>query len=223
MDTHAPTASDDGMVDIPNPDFPNAARIYNYTLGGPYHTPVDQGAAEYMFSLVPSTRKWVRMLRDCVQQSARTLSAEGFAHFIDFAAGIPDEDHIHHVLPPEARVVYSDIDDFTEAQGQRMVADRPNVLYLKSDINDARAMLDSPEVTEFLGGERRVVFGLNGITVFLTPEQISKLFHDLYEWAAPGSKAYVTYETKAAGQTTPQLEQFLDMFRQAVRLQGIVE
>ncbi len=195
-------------------EFPNAARIYNYTLGGTHFLPVDQAAAEYMFSLVPSTPKWVRMLRDFLQQAARQLWADGFTHFIDFASGLPTEDHIHHVLPG-ARVVYSDLDPYTYGQAQKMVGHLPNVLYLQHDVREARTLLDSPQVHEFLGGERRVAFGLNGITVFLSPDEIARLFQDLYDWAAPGSRLYITYETKAAGPLTPQMEQFLDMFRQA--------
>ena len=80
-------------------EAPNAARIYNYTLGGSHYRPADQAAAEYMFSLVPSTPKWVRMLRDFLQQAARQLWDEGITHFIDFASGLPTQDHIHHVLP----------------------------------------------------------------------------------------------------------------------------
>jgi hypothetical protein len=49
------------------PAVPNAARIYSYTLGGAHYSPVDQAAAEYMFSLLPSTPKWVRMLRAFLQ------------------------------------------------------------------------------------------------------------------------------------------------------------
>lgn len=208
MDTPTPSA------DSTPPDVPNASRIYNYTLGGSHYFPVDQAAAEYMFSLVPSTRKWVRMLRDFLQQAARQLWAEGYSTFIDFASGLPTDDHIHHVLP-DARVVYSDLDPYTYTEAQRLVAGRPNVLYLQHDVRDARALLDSPQVQQFLGGERRVVFGLNGITVFLSPEEISKLFHELYQWAAPGSKLYITYETKPPELMTPRMQQAIDMFAQA--------
>ncbi|HEX6289558.1 MAG TPA: SAM-dependent methyltransferase [Herpetosiphonaceae bacterium] len=203
------------MMETPNPpEAPNAARIYNYTLGGTHNFPADRAAAEYMFSLVPSTPKWVRMLRDFLQQAARQLWDEGFTHFIDFASGLPTDDHIHHVLP-DAKIVYSDLDPYTYAQAQQMVGHLPNVLYLNHDIREARSLLESPQVRDFLGGERRVAFGLNGITVFLSPDEIRRLFHDLYDWAAPGSKLYITYETKAPGLMTPRMEQFLDMFRQA--------
>lgn len=195
-------------------EVPNAARIYSYTLGGSHYLPVDAQAAEYMFSLVPSTRKWVRMLRDFLQQAARELREDGFTHFVDFASGLPTDDHIHHVIP-DARVVYSDADPYTYAEAQKMVGDLPNVLYLQHNVREARSLLESPRVQEFLGGERRVAFGLNGITVFLSPAEITRLFHDLYEWAAPGSRLYITYETKAPGFMTPKMEQFISMFEQA--------
>jgi S-adenosyl methyltransferase len=197
------------------PEVPNAARIYNYTLGGSHWFPADQAAAEYMFSLVPSTRKWVRMLRDFLQKAARQLWDEGLTRFVDFASGLPTEDHIHSVLPESARIVYSDLDPYTVAQARELVGHLPNVLYLSHDVRDARGLLESPEVRDFLGSERRVAFGLNGITVFLSPEEITRLFHDLYEWAAPGSRLYITYETKKPGLMTPRMEQFIDMFRQA--------
>lgn len=205
------------MTDAASPsptDIPNAARIYNYTLGGSHFHPADKAAADYMFSLVPSTPKWVRMLRDFLQQAGRRLYADGFRHFVDFASGLPTDEHVHAVLGPDARVVYSDVDPYTVKQGQRMVAGLPNVLYLSHDVRDARALLESPRVTEFLGGERRVALGMNGITVFLSPEEIRRLFHELYEWAAPGSRLYITYETKQPGLMTPRMQQLIDLFGQ---------
>jgi len=154
-------------ADSAQPDVPNAARIYSYTLGGTHYFPVDQAAAEYMFSLVPSTPKWVRMLRAFLQQAARQLWAEGFTHFVDFASGLPTEDHIHHVLP-DAKIVYSDSDPATYAQAQAMVGHLPNVLYVQHDVRDARSRLESAQVRDFLDGERKVAIGLSGITVFLT-------------------------------------------------------
>jgi S-adenosyl methyltransferase len=198
-----------------SPETPNAARIYNYTLGGSHWFPADKAAAEFMFSLVPSTPKWVRMLRDFLQKAARRLWEEGLTHFVDFASGLPTEDHIHSVLPERARIVYSDSDPYTVEKAQEMVGHLTNVLYLSYDVRDARGLLESPEVRDFLGGERRVASGLSGITVFLSPEEITRLFQDLYDWAAPGSRLYITYETKEPGLMTPRMEQFIEMFRQA--------
>ncbi|HEX7180431.1 MAG TPA: hypothetical protein VF756_01210 [Thermoanaerobaculia bacterium] len=48
---------------------------------------MDKAAAECVLSLVPSTPKWVRMLRDFLQQAARQLWAEGLTHFRRFCLG----------------------------------------------------------------------------------------------------------------------------------------
>lgn len=197
------------------PEIPNAARIYDYTLGGTHHTPVDRAAAEYMISLVPSTRKWVRMLRDFLPRVARQLHAEGLHHFVDFASGLPTADHIHAALPPSARIVYSDVDPYTIGKARTMVGHLPNVRYVQHDVREAGALLDDPEVDAFLGGERRLAFGLSGVTVFFTNDEIARVLHDLHDRAAPGSRVYITWETKDPARTTPQLDRFLDMFRQA--------
>ncbi|HEX2207018.1 MAG TPA: SAM-dependent methyltransferase [Longimicrobium sp.] len=194
-------------------ESPNAARIYNYMLGGSHWFPADEAAAGYMASLVPSTAKWVRMLRDFLQRAARRAHGEGLRHFVDFASGLPTDDHIHGVVG-DSRVVYSDVDPYTLRVARELVKDLPNVIYLEHDVRDPVALLDSPRVAEFLGGERRLALGLSGVSVFLSPDELRRVFRDLYEWAAPGSRLYVTYETRLPGMMTPRMEQFIDMFRQ---------
>ncbi|NVJ03864.1 SAM-dependent methyltransferase [Myxococcus sp. AM001] len=208
MDTEA-------LARIPgvNPNVPNAARIYDYTLGGTHHFEADRQAAEYMFSLVPSTRKWVRMLRACLRTAAQRLAADGFHHWVDFASGLPTGDHVHAVLP-DARVLYSDVNPLTITTAHHLLGDTPRVRYLECDIRQAGAFLRRPDVNAFLGGERRVAFGANGITVFLSAEENRQFFRDLYDWAAPGSKLFTTFETKSPDLSTPKWEQFVGMFRQ---------
>ena len=201
-------------TDSLNVEVPNAARVYDYTLGGSHNFEADRQAAEFMFSLLPSTQKWVRMLRAFLQEAATRLWEEGFTHFIDYASGLPTEDHIHQVLSPEARVIYSDVDPLTVSTAKEIMAGTPNVLYLENDIRQAKALLERPETQEFFGGQKKVVFGLNGITVFLNPAEIKRLFQDLYDWAAPGSKLYITIESKDPNLTTPKWEQFAGMFAQ---------
>jgi len=197
-----------------NPVLPNAARIYDYTLGGSNNFEPDRQAAEYMFTLLPSTRKWCRMLRDFLQKSAKLLYQEGFTHFIDFASGLPTHDHIHHVLP-QAKIIYSDIDPLTLEMGREMVRDFPNVCYLQCDIRGVKQFLRDPQVDKFLDGERKAAFGLNGVTVFLSSAEIRQVMQDLYQWAAAGSRLSITFETREPDLITPELQQFIDMFARA--------
>ncbi len=201
------------LANVPgiNPQVPEASRIYDCVLGGTHHFEADRQAVGYMSSLVPSVFKWMRMLRAGLQASARRMAADGFKHWVDFASGLPTADHVHSVLP-EARVLYSDINPLTIASARHLLGDNPRVRYLPCDIRQAGDFLLRPDVETFLEGQRRVAFGANGITVFLSAEENRRFFRELYDWAAPGSKLFTTFETKEAGRTTPQWEQFVGMF-----------
>lgn len=192
-------------------EFPNAARIYDYILGGALNNEADRQAAEYMVSLLPSTRKWVRMLRVFLQKAARDLYAEGFTQFLDLGAGLPTEDHIHRVAP-SATVVYVDSDPVTVQEGQRILADLPNAHYLAGNALDIEAILNSPTVQQTIDRSRKVAIGLSGMLVFFTREQVEPLARTLYDWAPPGSKLYSTFETKNTSKSTPAWEQFLGVF-----------
>ena len=196
-----------------NPQVPNAARVYDYTLGGTHNFESDRQAAEFMFSLLPATPKWVRMLRACLQTAAKRLAADGFKHWVDFASGLPTADHVHTVLP-DTKVLYSDINPLTLAMGRHLIGDNPRVRYMECDIRQAADFLRRPDVSAFLDGERRVAIGANGITAFLSHEENTRFFRDLYDWAAPGTKLFTTFETKDPGLSTPQWEQFVGMFQQ---------
>ncbi|MGB9871520.1 MAG: SAM-dependent methyltransferase [Anaerolineae bacterium] len=193
--------------------IPNAGRVYDYVLGGTHNFEADRQAAEYMISLVPSTRKWVRMLRMFMQESVLRLSEEGFGHFLDLASGLPTVEHIH-ALAPHAKVIYVDNDPVVVAYGTQLLEGHPNARYLEADIRDIDALLRSPVISEMFGEERKVAIGFNAVTCFLTEEEIRRIARALYEWAAPGSKLFATFETKDPHRTTPKMEQFLAMFDQ---------
>lgn len=203
---------------VPDPDklridttTPNAARIYDYTLGGTVNFEADRQAAEFMFQLIPSTRKWVRMLRAFLQEASRTLYDEGFTQFLDLASGLPTQDHIHAVVP-EARVVYNDIDPLTVTYAQSLLADLDRVSYTEGDVRQIEAILRSDPVRKLLDLEDKVAIGFNGINVFLSQEETRHIAQTLHDWAPAGSKLFVTFETKNPDKMTPQFEQFLGMF-----------
>lgn len=134
------TATDPNLDKL-NTAFPNAARIYDYTLGGSANFEADRMAAEAMFQLIPSTRKWVNMLRSFPQEVAQTLHDEGFRQFLDLASGLPTQDHIHAVVP-EARVVYNDVDPLTVNHARNMLDGVPNARYVPGDMRQINDILN---------------------------------------------------------------------------------
>lgn len=196
-----------------NTNIPSGSRVYDYTLGGSHNFEADRQAADYMLSMLPSAGKWVRLLRSFLQEAATQLGQEGFDKFLDLGSGLPTADHIHSIVP-HAHVVYTDFDPITVAYGQELLKDNPNTRYLQADVRNIDAVLNSSAVAELFGDDRRVVIGMNGMTCFFTEEELKHLFTRLYEWAAPGSKLFCTFETKNPNLTTPGLESFVDMFAQ---------
>lgn len=196
-----------------NTNIPSGSRVYDYTLGGNHNFEADRQAAEFMFSLLPSTPKWVRLLRSFMQEAAVQLGEEGFDKFLDLGSGLPTADHIHAILP-QARIIYTDFDPITVTYGKELIKDMPNVRFLEADVRNLDSILNAPAINELFGDDRRVAIGLNGMTCFFTEDELQQVFTKLYEWAAPGSKLFCTFETKNPAMTTPNLEQFLGMFAQ---------
>lgn len=193
--------------------FPNSARVYDYSLGGSHNFEADRQAAEFMFTVVPSTKKWVRLLRMFLTEAAIQLSEEGFTHFLDLASGLPTVEHIHSSVP-DAQVIYVDNDPVVYSYGSEILGSNPNVRYVEQDIREIEKVLRAPELQELFGDNRRVGIGFNGVTPFLSDAEITRIMHATYNWAAPGSKMWVTWETQDEGKMTPQWAQFLGMFEQ---------
>lgn len=197
----------------PEPETPHMARVYDYLVDGTHHYQIDRIAASYLCSLIPSLPRWLKMGRSFLQEAAIQLWKDGITQFIDFGSGFPTSDHIHAVLP-QARVIYVDIDPYTVAQGKMIIGDNPNVCYLEGNLCDANVFLQLPEVQTFLDQNQRVAFGLSGVSVFFDVSEFQSLCQELYAWATPGSKLYVTFETSATDQMTPPIQQLIDIFEQ---------
>lgn len=171
---------------------PNAGRIYDYLLGGDHNFQVDRLAAKQLESLAPFFPKIMRLLRWFLGEAVRRLSADGFTSFLDFASGLPTMDHIHLTAGPNTKVIYSDIDPVTVAYGQEIVKDLPNVRYLQCDAGSPETILSSASVDEIFGRERKVAIGLNAIAFFLPDDSLEHALSVLYDWAAPGSKLFIS-------------------------------
>lgn len=199
------------MVDIDVTTIPNAARVYDYMLGGEHNYEPDRQAAEYMSSLVPSTRNWVRKLRRFLHGVSVQLAEQGYDRFLDLGSGLPTREHIHATVP-NARVVYVDKDPVVVASSAQILGECSNARYLQADLRDVAAILESPATMELLGDARRVAIGFNAVTCFLSDEEIHETVGDLYEWAPSGSKLFASFETKDPDAMTPKMQQFVDMF-----------
>jgi hypothetical protein len=167
---------------------PNAGRMYDYYLGGNHNFEVDRQAAEQVLKLLPFAPKGARLQRWALQDIAVELTQRrGFDVIIDFASGLPTNDHFHQIAPEGTTIIYSDYDPVVVEYAHDILGETPNVYIFEADAANPEALLNRPEVQEILAGRRKVGFVLWGVSAFLTDETIAHTARFIYDWAAPGS------------------------------------
>lgn len=178
-----------------NTALPNVARIFDYLAGGTTNFESDRQAAAKMLEILPSLSKWVRLRRAFIQEAAYQLSQAGFTQFLDLASGMPSEDHIH-AFAPNARIIYSDINPVAVSYGASLFEDNPSIAYIRSDARQLKQLLNTPEVHRLIHTDQPVAIGLNALMLFLSEEDNITLFHQLHEWAPPGSQIFLVFQTR---------------------------
>jgi hypothetical protein len=167
---------------------PSAGRMYDYFLGGSHNFEVDRQVAEQMLKILPFSAKYARLQRWTLQDLAIELTKKrGFDLIVDFASGLPTNDHIHHVVPSGTTVIYSDRDPVVVEYAHEILEGTPNVYYFQADARHPEELLNRPEVIQILRGRRDVAMVHWGISIFLADEEIASIARALYDWAGNGS------------------------------------
>ncbi len=138
---------------------PNAARMYDYYLGGAANVSVDRMAAEEVIRAVPDTVYCARANRAFLGRVVRHLADSGVDQFLDLGSGIPTAGNVHEVAQrsnPQSRTVYVDVESVAVSYARDLLRDEPNVTIVHADIRDPAAVLSAPQLTDVLDLERPV-------------------------------------------------------------------
>jgi hypothetical protein len=140
----------------------------------------------------------MRLQRWPLQDIALELSEKrGFDVILDFASGLPTNDHIHQNVKPGTTVIYSDFDPVVIEYSHDILKNAPNIYFFQSDSRRPEELVNNPEVKKILGGRRRIAFVYWGVSLFLSDKEITHAVKFLYDWAAPGS--CLVFNAQAAG------------------------
>jgi hypothetical protein len=177
------------MTDI-DTSKPNAARVYDYLLGGSHNFEADRIAAEQLLTIMPSAKNGARLNRWFMLNAVQRLSESRFAYYLDLASGLPTDDYIHNLVP-DARVLYNDIDPVTVAYARDMIGADARIMYMQSNILDLDTILQAAE-THF-NGEHRIGISLVGVAYFFSDDQLRTIVESLYAWCDPGSRLAISW------------------------------
>ncbi|MCF6475125.1 hypothetical protein FAF44_43165 [Nonomuraea sp. MG754425] len=185
-----------------NPHIPNAARMYDYYLGGKDNFATDREAAEKIMALGPS-REICLANRRFLGRAVRHVAGLGIDQFIDLGTGLPNQNNVHEVarqVHPEARVVYADHDPMVAVHARALLAGTDsNTTIVHADVREPASILDAPATTKLIDFSRPVGVIALGVLHHLTdredPWGVVAAFR---ERLAPGSALAVSHLTDDA-------------------------
>jgi hypothetical protein len=169
---------------------PHIGRIYDYVLGGTYNHEADRRAAAAMIELMPAYPRWARQNRSFLNQVGRRWAAEGRTRILDLGSGLPTQGHFNTCLP-DARILFSDSDPLTVAQGRQILAYTSDMAYAEADVRDPDALLAQADA--FFEGERSLAVGVIGVAYFLSDEHLHALMERLHAFCAPGTPLALSF------------------------------
>lgn len=183
--------------DYPAPEgvditVPNAARMYDYALGGRSNYAADREFADIFFAMQPNAREEARQSRQFLIRAVRYLAGEaGIRQFVDIGSGLPTEQNVHevaHQIDPGARVVYVDYDPVVIAHGNALLATTEHVTLLQADLRKPGDILAKDGLLQRIDLARPMALILNNVLHFITDEDDPYgIVSTLTEAMAPGS------------------------------------
>lgn len=135
---------------------PNAARMYDWYLGGGHNFPVDREFGRHVEAIWPNIKPVARHNRAFLQRVVKDSLAAGIRQFLDIGSGVPTAGNVHEVSAdarPPAHVVYVDYEPVAFAAGQLLLEEQRaghRATVIQEDLREPAAILDHPETRRLL-------------------------------------------------------------------------
>jgi hypothetical protein len=152
---------------------PNAARIYDYLLGGAANFATDREFAEQLLAMMPEARPAARMNRAFLHRAVRFCVDAGIRQFLDIGSGIPTAGNVHEIaqgMDPACRVVYVDSEAVAMTHSELMLRGNENAAALRADLTEPDAILGSAQVRRLIDFDEPVALLLVSVLHFVPDE-----------------------------------------------------
>ena len=206
QDSPGAATTDGGTLPGFDTGVANAARMWNYWIGGKDNFRADREAGEQVLEAMPALPVVAQMLRRFLITSVDELTAAGVRQFLDIGSGLPTADNTHDVAQraaPESRIVYVDHDPVVISQARSLLTSSAagKTDYIQADLRDWPAISAGAQRT--LDFSQPVAVLLIAVLHFILdaegPHQmISRMMADL----APGSYLAIGHAASDIGADT---------------------
>jgi len=202
--------------DIPR-DKPNAARIYDYVLGGYHNFEADRKIAEKMHVIYPDMRLAAQVNRAFLRRAVNLVVEQGIDQILDLGSGIPTVGNVHQVAQkanPRTHVAYVDIDPVAVAHSRTMLRDNPLATAIRADVRSVDEILTHPEVADLLDLDRPISLLFIAVLHYLLDDQ--EAFDTVQAFlGAVASGSYLVIAHSATQEDMPEQQELRKIFGQA--------
>jgi hypothetical protein len=178
---------------------PNAARVYDYILGGANNFDVDRVFAKQVIDIMPDLAFLAIENRSFLRRSTRFLAEQGIRQYIDLGSGIPSAGSVHEVVQavdPACKIVYVDFEAIAVAHSELMLADNPNADILRADYRNPASVLDSPVTRSLIDFSQPVAVLMYTAMHFVADsDEPKKLVATYRDATVPGSYLALSHAT----------------------------
>jgi len=178
---------------------PNAARVYDYILGGANNFEADREFAKRLMTIVPDVRALAQENRGFLRRVVTYLVEQGIRQFIDLGAGIPTVGNTHEVaqrIDPGVKVVYVDNEPVAVAHSELILQDNENAGTLREDVRDATAVLRHPVTRRMIDFDEPVAILAFAVLHFVPDDQEPyRLMARYRDATVPGSYLAISHGT----------------------------
>lgn len=177
-------------------DRANAARIYDYLLGGGCNFAVDREQAAKILAQNPEMGYVCRANRDFLRRAVEWCLAHGVTQFLDLGSGVPTVGNVHEIAlgqRPDARVAYVDFEPVAVAHAREMIEGLDGVSVTRADMRDPDAVLAAPGVRDLLDPARPVALLTVAVLHFVPDPALPATLARYREVLAPGSVHVMTH------------------------------
>jgi hypothetical protein len=184
-------------------NVPNAARMYDYYLGGEHNFAVDRELGRQVAATFPGVHHIAMQNRDWLRRAVVDTMRAGIRQFVDIGSGVPTMGNVHEIvranLPDgeRATVVYVDY-EAVAVQHSRLVLDRDGATdwaaVVQEDLRNPEAILDHPETRRLIDFSRPVSLMMIAVLPFVGPDDQPERLLDTYRSRlAPGSRLAISH------------------------------
>jgi hypothetical protein len=179
-------------------DRPNAARIYDWFLGGTANWAIDREFGARAVETFPQIKMIAKIGREFLGRGVTYLSRQGIDQFLDLGSGVPTVGNVHEIadsINPGSRCVYVDNEPVAVAHSRVLLerdGDPERHAVVHGDLRDPYDIWRKALATGVLDTERPIGLIMASVLYFLSPEDDPHTVVARYRDLLPSGSYFLT-------------------------------